>query len=143
VLQVYDACQEIHYLWTAPIEAAAILTILAILVGKFALPGWGVIAAVLFLQYFFGWRVIKNKMANAANTNERGGIVQELLPAMKLVKYYAWEQFFEAKIQAVSELTCVGYTNDARGITYNLLLMEHTGFEDGTCGAMLATDPQA
>jgi hypothetical protein len=34
--------------------------------------------------------IIKNKMKNSRNTTERGGIIQELLPAMKLVKYYAW-----------------------------------------------------
>jgi hypothetical protein len=30
---------DIHYLWTAPIEAIAILTILTVLVGKWAAPG--------------------------------------------------------------------------------------------------------
>jgi hypothetical protein len=34
--------------------------------------------------------IIKNKMKNSKNTQARGGIIQELLPAMKLVKYYAW-----------------------------------------------------
>jgi hypothetical protein len=55
-----------------------------------ALPGWGVICIVLPCQYLFGWMIIKNKIKNAENTQARGGIIQELLPAMKLVKYYAW-----------------------------------------------------
>lgn len=106
--KIYDGCQEIHYLWTAPIEAGAILIILAILVGVYALPGWGVIMIVLPAQYFFGWKIIQNKVENGKNTQARGGIIQELLPAMKLVKYYAWEQYFERQIAAIRkrELRC-------------------------------------
>jgi hypothetical protein len=90
ISKIFDGCQEIHYLWTAPIEAGAILTILAVLVRVYALPGWGVVFIVLPCQYLFGWMIIKNKIKNAKNTQARGGIIQELLPAMKLVKYYAW-----------------------------------------------------
>lgn len=31
----------------------------------------------------------------------RASILQEILPAMKLVKYYAWEQFLEQKIAGI------------------------------------------
>jgi ATP-binding cassette, subfamily C (CFTR/MRP), member 1 len=58
---------------------------------------------VYLCQYGLGYKVVKNKMANAENTNARGGIIQELLPAMKLVKYYAWERFFEAKVNHVRD----------------------------------------
>jgi hypothetical protein len=90
IAKIFEGCQEIHYLWTAPIEAGAILTILAILIRVYALPGWGVVGIVLPCQYLFGWMIIKNKNKNSKNTQARGGIIQELLPAMKLVKYYAW-----------------------------------------------------
>jgi hypothetical protein len=49
-------------------------------------------------QYYFGWRIIKNKIANTPNTNERCGIIQECLPAMKLLKYYGWERFMESQV---------------------------------------------
>jgi len=64
-----------------------------------------IIMLVVPAQYFFGWKIIKNKMANAPNVNERFSIVQELLPAMKLIKYYAWEQFFEKEISEVYHST--------------------------------------
>ncbi len=35
---------------------------------------------------YFGWKIISNKMKNSPNVNERFSIVQEVLPAMKLVK---------------------------------------------------------
>jgi hypothetical protein len=37
--KVYDGCQDIHFLWTCPIEAGAILTILAVLIKVYAFPG--------------------------------------------------------------------------------------------------------
>lgn len=37
--KVYDGCQDIHFLWTAPIEAGGILTILAVLIRQYAFPG--------------------------------------------------------------------------------------------------------
>ncbi|GFH08791.1 uncharacterized protein HaLaN_03815 [Haematococcus lacustris] len=85
ITKIFDGIQDIHYLWTAPIEAMAILTILVVLVKQWALPGWGVVFIVMPCQYLFGWRIILHKKANAANTQERGSIFQELLPAMKLV----------------------------------------------------------
>jgi len=67
----------------------------------FACAGWGVICIILPCQYIFGWKIIKNKMENSKNTQQRGGMIQELLPAMKLVKYYAWEAFFEKNISEI------------------------------------------
>jgi hypothetical protein len=99
VNKIFEGIQEIHYLWGAPIEAAAILALLATLVGIYSLPGVGIVCAIVPLQYYFGFRIIKNKVANSANTNARYAIIQELLPAMKLVKYYAWERFFEKEVR--------------------------------------------
>jgi ABC-type multidrug transport system fused ATPase/permease subunit len=67
----------------------------------FCLAGWGVIAVVLPCQYFFGYLIIRNQVANAKNTQERGGIIQEILPAMKLIKFYAWEKYFEREISTI------------------------------------------
>ncbi len=85
----------------APIEAAAILGLLASLVGVFSLPGVAIVCAIVPLQYYFGFRIIKNKVANAPNTQERFSVMNEVLPAMKLVKYYAWERFFEQHVSGL------------------------------------------
>jgi hypothetical protein len=72
-----------------------------------------VVAVVLPSQYLFGWMIIKNKLANAKYVNARGTIFQELLPAMKLVKYYAWERFFEKEVSDVSGLPAVCFFGGA------------------------------
>ena len=68
--------QELHYLWTAPLEAGAILGLLAYLTGTAMLPGLGVILLVLPLQYFFGYKIIKIKLAWAKHAAIRSGILQ-------------------------------------------------------------------
>lgn len=106
------------------------------------------------MQYYFGFQIIKNKVANTHNTVERYSVIQEgasqgavlhvlhdlphalhvlhdlqrahaapslqlapahaspphatppapaVLPAVKLLKYYAWERWAE---QAVSRMSC-------------------------------------
>ncbi|KAG2424609.1 hypothetical protein HXX76_014334 [Chlamydomonas incerta] len=103
VQKIYDGAMELHYLWTAPLEAAAILALLGYLTGESILPGLGVILLVLPLQYFFGWRIIQIKLQTAGLVAQRSSILQEVLPAIKLVKYYAWESFFEKQISEVRQ----------------------------------------
>jgi ATP-binding cassette, subfamily C (CFTR/MRP), member 1 len=76
LLRIFEGIQEIHYLWGAPIEAAAILILLGTLVGLYCLPAVGVICMVVPAQYYFGYCIIKNKNINSKNTVERFSIVQ-------------------------------------------------------------------
>jgi len=98
MLQVYDGIQQIHYLWTAPIEALVILALLTSLTKMYALPGYVIVFIVVGLQYYFGYLIVKNKKKNAVSVSNRVALAQEVLPAMKLVKYYCWEKFFETEL---------------------------------------------
>lgn len=60
----------------APVEAAGILALLATLVGIYSLPGVAIVCLVVPAQYYFGFRIIKNKVANQPNTNERFSVIQ-------------------------------------------------------------------
>jgi ATP-binding cassette subfamily C (CFTR/MRP) protein 1 len=56
------------------------------------------VLVVLGLQYYFGYLIVKSKEKNAASVSNRVALAQEVLPAMKLVKYYCWEKFFEKEL---------------------------------------------
>jgi ABC-type multidrug transport system fused ATPase/permease subunit len=99
--KIFEGIQEVHYLWGAPVEAAAILALLGSLVGVYCIGGVIIVCLVVPLQYYFGYQIIKNKVKNGPNVTERWAIIQEILPAMKLVKYYAWERFFEKHVSDV------------------------------------------
>lgn len=53
--------QEFHFLWAAPWEALTILILVSTDVGKWMLPAFGLVFFVIFIQYFFGWRIAVNK----------------------------------------------------------------------------------
>jgi ATP-binding cassette, subfamily C (CFTR/MRP), member 1 len=63
--------QELHYLWTAPIEATVILGLLASLTKQYATPAIAILLVVLALQYIFGWMIAKHKVTNSHNTSAR------------------------------------------------------------------------
>jgi ATP-binding cassette subfamily C (CFTR/MRP) protein 1 len=102
-------CSGLHADWPAhrspllrrgaPVESIAILALMGSLVGLYSLPGVLVVCLIVPAQYYFGFRIIKNKVANVQHVNDRFVIIQEILPAMKLVKYYAWERFFESSVR--------------------------------------------
>jgi ATP-binding cassette, subfamily C (CFTR/MRP), member 1 len=93
--------QEFHFLWAAPFEALTILVLVGTDVGWWMLPAFGLVFFVIFIQYYFGWRIAVNKYKNSEYISQRGSITQEILPSMKLVKYYGWESFFERKIMGI------------------------------------------
>jgi hypothetical protein len=63
--------QEFHFLWAAPWEALTILILVATDVGKWMLPAFALVSFIIFIQYFFGWRIAVNKYRNAEHTAAR------------------------------------------------------------------------
>lgn len=51
---------------------------------------------------YLGFRIARYKFEAAQSTDRRLSGVQEILMAIKLVKFYVWESSFEEQIQDVS-----------------------------------------
>lgn len=66
--------------------------------GLSALPALGVILLLIPLQIYLG--ILKSKIGfkNTMITSERVQIMSEILAAIKLIKFYAWEQPFYDRI---------------------------------------------
>ena len=63
--------QEFHFLWAAPFEALTILVLVATDVGYWMLPAFALVSFIIFIQYFFGWRIAVNKYRNAEHIAQR------------------------------------------------------------------------
>lgn len=63
--------QEFHFLWAAPFEALTILILVSTDVGKWMLPAFALVSFIIFIQYFFGWRIAVNKYRNAEHIAQR------------------------------------------------------------------------
>ena len=108
-LKIYEGVQHCHNVWTAPLEAAAIIALLLWRTGgAYGLPALGVVLVVLPFQYFLGYRIASYKMANVAVSDGRVLRMHEILLAIKLVKFYVWERSFSRQVEEVmSGMHCI------------------------------------
>eukprot|EP00798_Chlamydomonas_sp_ICE-L_P017393 gene17393-23693_t len=99
--KVYEGVLAFHNIWTAPLETAAIIALLLSLTGVYGLPALGIVLFVLPLQYYFGYKIATYKTASVDVADARVLRMQEILLAIKLVKFYVWEQRF---VDSISEV---------------------------------------
>jgi hypothetical protein len=100
--QHHQGVQHFHNVWTAPLEAAAIIGLLLWRTGGvYGLPALGVVCVVLPMQYYFGYKIASFKMANVEVSDARVLRMHEVLLAIKLVKFYVWERSFAAQVEEV------------------------------------------
>jgi ATP-binding cassette subfamily C (CFTR/MRP) protein 1 len=90
-----------HMCWTSPIAICVTLTLLCINMTYSALPGFGLFflsmpALAIAIGALFTRRTKINKI-----TDERIGVTQEVLQAVRFVKFYGWESNFIARIQGM------------------------------------------
>lgn len=90
-----------HMSWTAPIQLIIIIIILLVNLGVSSLAGIGFLVVMLYpqgkaMKAMFGFR--KKAMAW---TDKRAKLIQELLGGMRIVKFFAWEQPYLAKIDKI------------------------------------------
>jgi len=100
--KVYEGVQHLHNVWTAPVECATIIALLLWRTGgAYGLPALGVVLVVLPLQYYLGYRIARYKSAAVEISDARVLRMHEVLLAVKLVKFYAWERPFARQVEAV------------------------------------------
>lgn len=90
-----------HFIWTIPLTVLITIALLIVNLTYSALPG---IALFLLSTPFLMWAV-KQIFGIRARTNkftdERVSLTQEVLQAIRFVKYYAWETDFLDRISAI------------------------------------------
>mmetsp|Transcript_35993 Transcript_35993/g.59943 ORF Transcript_35993/g.59943 Transcript_35993/m.59943 type:complete len:1348 (+) Transcript_35993:160-4203(+) len=106
--KLQEACTVIHFLWSGPVEAVAILILLATVLKLSVLPGVGLILLVVPVQFYIGVKVANLRKKTSQASSNRVQVMQEVLTAAKLVKFYCWEQFF-AKAVADIRATELNY----------------------------------
>lgn len=90
-----------HFIWTIPLTVLITIALLLVNLTYSALPGIAIfLLSTPFLMWavkrIFGLRARTNKF-----TDERVSLTQEVLQAIRFVKYYAWETDFLDRISAI------------------------------------------
>ncbi|KJE97611.1 ABC transporter ABCC2 [Capsaspora owczarzaki ATCC 30864] len=94
-----DGCTNFHYLWSGPIEALCIVCIVFTQTGVSAVVGLLIALLIVPLQYVIALRVAQIRRNNIAATDVRVQVMNEILQAIKLVKFYAWERSFARAVE--------------------------------------------
>eukprot|EP00741_Cyanophora_paradoxa_P008074 tig00001254_g7813.t1 len=97
--KLQEACTTLHYLWSGPVEAVAICILLATQLKISVLPGVGILLVVVPTQFFIGKKTAYLRKKTVAFTDLRVQMMNEILMAIKVVKFYCWEKQFEKKVQ--------------------------------------------
>jgi ABC-type multidrug transport system fused ATPase/permease subunit len=97
VSRIADAVVNFHFMWTAIVETALIIALAFVEIREAALPILFIII-VLIIQGVLGNLTSKAHIENTKVTTERVHIMSEILTAIKLIKFYAWEQPFSEKV---------------------------------------------
>ncbi|KAF2112460.1 ABC multidrug transporter-like protein [Lophiotrema nucula] len=90
-----------HMIWTSPVAIIVTIILLLVNLGYSALPGLGLLIIVMPLlgravRTLFRRRVAINKL-----TDQRVGLTQEILQAVRFVKYFAWETSFLERVDGI------------------------------------------
>ena len=84
--RLLELCTSIHYIWSGPLEAIAIIVLLISLIGHWGLIALGLLVVLIALQVWIGSRVAALRTQNIADTDQRVHLMHEILQNIKLVK---------------------------------------------------------
>lgn len=98
VTRINEAVLNFHFLWGAFVEVILILGLAFYEIGISAFPALGWVILLLPIQMYLGKRTNEFSRDQTKATTERVHLMSELLTAIKLIKFYAWEFPFDNKI---------------------------------------------
>ncbi|PCH38966.1 ATP-dependent bile acid permease [Wolfiporia cocos MD-104 SS10] len=92
-----------HLLWVSPMQLAIGIGLLIHDLGYSALVGLGVLLIGFPVQLIFVRAMFVQRKAGVVLTDKRVRTITEVLQGIRLIKYYAWEDFFAHQISEVRE----------------------------------------
>ena len=98
------ACQSFHIGWTAPIQLITCLVLLLVNLGPSALAGFAVFLIVTLIQVRLARFMLLFRKKTMVFTDKRTNILQELLSSIRVIKLFAWEDPYLAKVDQVRDL---------------------------------------
>ncbi|KNE67331.1 hypothetical protein AMAG_11802 [Allomyces macrogynus ATCC 38327] len=120
IARVQDAVLNFHFLWTSALETILILILAFYEIGYSAFTSLGIIILLAPVQIWLGKITSEIQRSNTEITTQRVHVMSEVLTAIKLIKFYAWEAPFSAKINEIrhKEMELIYYAFQIKAINY-------------------------
>lgn len=91
----------LHFAWTFPASLAICLGIVINNIGAPGLLGFALLLVCFFVVTFTSRVLARYRTVVNEITDKRVSIMREVLGAMKIIKFYSWEEAYETKIMKV------------------------------------------
>ncbi|KAI8810177.1 P-loop containing nucleoside triphosphate hydrolase protein, partial [Cladochytrium replicatum] len=102
--RIAEMCVSFHFMWSAAIEGLVICILIGIDLQVSAIPAIILIIIITMpLQYFLGALSAKASYTSTTLLTRRVALVNEVLTTIKLIKFYAWEKYYTAKLTGLRE----------------------------------------
>ncbi|XP_054637094.1 multidrug resistance-associated protein 4 isoform X1 [Dunckerocampus dactyliophorus] len=108
----------LHFLWVAPLQAAAVVGLLWQEIGPSCLAGMVVLMFLMPMQTLFGRLFSKYRSKTAILTDSRIRTMNEVVSGIRIIKMYAWEKPFAALVSDVrrKEISQIMMSSYLRGL---------------------------
>ncbi|KAJ5430031.1 ABC transporter integral membrane type 1 [Penicillium cf. griseofulvum] len=95
------ACGMFHMIWTAPLSIIVTLVLLLVNIGYSCLSGYALLVIGMpFLTFAVRSLINRRKSINKI-TDQRVSLTQEILQAVRFVKYFGWESSFLGRLKEI------------------------------------------
>ncbi|KAI8929067.1 hypothetical protein BC831DRAFT_547895 [Entophlyctis helioformis] len=97
--RIAEASVNWHFFWSAGLECAVLLSLAFIDIGLAALPAFIFVLIILLpLQYGLARYSSRMSYRTTVLVTQRVHLMSEILTAIKLIKFYAWENYYRKKV---------------------------------------------
>ncbi|XP_068732803.1 multidrug resistance-associated protein 1-like isoform X2 [Montipora capricornis] len=121
--RVMTLVETLNQLWSAPLQICVAVYFLYVTMGVAVMAGVGMLLLLIPLNLLIARLVRKIQVKQLKRSDERIKLMNEILSGIKVLKLYAWEESFIAKITAIRNkelhhLTKSIYLNAAVSFTF-------------------------
>lgn len=95
------ACNWFHFSWTFPVSVGISIALVLINIGAPGLVGFGVFLCTFFALALTGKHMAKLRGKATKVTDKRVSSMREILQAIKIIKFYSWEEAYIEKIKKI------------------------------------------
>jgi ABC-type multidrug transport system fused ATPase/permease subunit len=96
-----NALNVVHSIWMHPIQFVVVLSALYWILGPPALAGAAVLLCFLALSAVVSRWFLRARAELIKHSDERVGLMNEILMSIRVIKFYAWERSFTGEVQAI------------------------------------------
>ncbi|KAI1315640.1 hypothetical protein EDD11_000533 [Mortierella claussenii] len=99
--RVAESFVNFHFLWSSAVEILVVIALAFVELQIAAVPALIILILLFPVQYMLSFYTARVNAMATISTTARIHIMSELLTAVKLIKFYAWESYFRDRVTRV------------------------------------------